>query len=74
MNIERMGVFSKIAEYEEYKEKQFDGLFEDGYLKAESSLVDMKKFKFKGKFNNKIFSTCPIIPRFHATFGEPIEF
>ena len=34
----------------------------------------MKKFKFKGKFNNKIFSTCPSIPRFHATFGEPIEF
>ena len=33
----------------------------------------MKKFKFKGKFNNKIFSTCPVLPRFHATFGEPVE-
>jgi hypothetical protein len=33
----------------------------------------MKKFKFKGKFNNKIYSTCPSIPRFHATFGEPVE-
>jgi hypothetical protein len=34
----------------------------------------MKKFKYKGKFNNKVYSTCPIVPRFHATFGEPIEF
>jgi hypothetical protein len=43
-------------------------------LKLEHGLVDLKKFKYKGKFNNKIYSTCPIIPRFHATFGEPIEF
>lgn len=37
-------------------------------------MIDMKKFKFKGKFNNRIFSTCPVIPKFHATFGEPIDF
>ena len=49
-------------------------IFEDGYLKIEQGLVDMKKFKFKGKFYNKNYSTCPILPRFHATFGEPVEF
>lgn len=49
-------------------------VFEDGQLKLEQNLVDMKKFKMRGKFNNKIFSTCPILPRYHATFGEPVEF
>lgn len=34
----------------------------------------MKQYKFKGKFCNKIYSTCPVLPRFHATFGEPVEF
>lgn len=45
----------------------------DGHLKKEHDLVDMKQYKYKGKFCNKIFSTCPVVPRFHATFGEPIE-
>jgi hypothetical protein len=34
----------------------------------------MKQYKYKGKFCNKIYSTCPVLPRFHATFGEPVEF
>lgn len=34
----------------------------------------MKKYKYKGKFDGKSYSTCPILPRFHATFGEPIDF
>ncbi|CDW83349.1 UNKNOWN [Stylonychia lemnae] len=70
---EKPSMFSKIAENDIEKEKQFS-IFEDGVIKTENSLVDMKKYKFKGKFNNKVFSTCPSIPRFHATFGEPIEF
>lgn len=37
-------------------------------------LYDMKQYKFKGRFCNKIYSTCPVVPRFHATFGEPVEF
>ena len=64
---------TKLNEMTEEKEKQFS-LFEEGHLRTENSLIDMKKFKFKGKFNNKVFSTCPVIPRFHATFGEPIDF
>ncbi len=34
----------------------------------------MKQYKYKGKFCNKIYSTCPVVPRFHSTFGEPVEF
>jgi len=26
-----------------------------------------------GKFHEKHLSTCPVLPRFHATFGEPSE-
>lgn len=37
-------------------------------------LYDMKQYKYKGKFCNKIYSTCPVVPRFHSTFGEPVEF
>ena len=34
----------------------------------------MKQYKYKGKFCNKTYSTCPVVPRFHSTFGEPVEF
>ncbi|CDW82479.1 UNKNOWN [Stylonychia lemnae] len=36
-------------------------------------LVDIQKVKFNGRFQNYIYSTCPIIPRFHSTFGEPLD-
>ena len=62
-----------MLQQEEDKEKGCS-VFVDGQLKTEITLVDMKQFKYKGKFCNKIFSTCPVLPRFHATFGEPIEF
>ena len=37
------------------------------------ALVDLKKIRYKGKFHDKNLSTCPVLPRFHATFGEPTE-
>ena len=37
------------------------------------SLVDLKKIRLRGNFHEKHLSTCPILPRFHATFGEPSE-
>jgi hypothetical protein len=36
-------------------------------------MVDIMKIKFNEKFKNHVYSTCPILPRYHATFGEPIE-
>ncbi len=62
----------------EQKEKTFNTIPEgegdgDG-ASSSTKLYDMKQFKYKGKFCNKIYSTCPVLPRFHATFGEPVEF
>lgn len=37
------------------------------------SLVDIKKIRMNGKFHQKHLSTCPVMPRFHTTFGEPSE-
>jgi len=54
-------VFNSIPEVEEGEE-------------ISNKLYDMKQYKYKGKFCNKIYSTCPVLPRFHATFGEPVEF
>jgi hypothetical protein len=54
-------IFNSIPEVEEGEE-------------ISNKLYDMKQYKYKGKFCNKIYSTCPVLPRFHATFGEPVEF
>jgi hypothetical protein len=61
-------VFNTIPEGNEGAEGENDDIL------ASSKLYDMKQYKYKGKFCNKIYSTCPILPRFHATFGEPVEF
>ena len=37
------------------------------------ALVDLKKIRYRGKFHEKNLSTCPILPRFHASYGEPSE-
>lgn len=37
------------------------------------SLVDFKRITMAGKFHEKHLATCPVLPRFHATFGEPSE-
>lgn len=36
-------------------------------------LIDINKYKFNDKFNNYLYSTCPLVPKFHASFGQPIE-
>jgi hypothetical protein len=35
-------------------------------------LIDIHKIRFNEKLQNFIFSTNPILPRFHSTFGEAI--
>lgn len=37
------------------------------------SLVDIKKYRRDGQFHEKHLATCPVLPRYHATFGEPSE-
>lgn len=36
-------------------------------------LVDINKYRFNKKTYNFLRTTCPIVPKFHSTFGEPIE-
>jgi hypothetical protein len=37
------------------------------------SLVDIKKWKYKNKFNYMMLNTCPIMPPFHSKHGEPVD-
>lgn len=37
------------------------------------SLVDLKKIRLRGKFSQQNLSTCPSLPKLHATYGEPTE-
>jgi hypothetical protein len=60
--------FNTVPDGDDNKELEDDG------IDPNAKLYDMKQYKFKGKFCNKIYSTCPVLPRFHATFGEPVEF
>ena len=36
-------------------------------------MVDINRFKYNNVFTNPVWSTCPIIPKYHSTFGEPID-
>lgn len=68
----------KQAEESEKQDKTFatipEGDNEEGEeVIVNTKLYDMKQYKYKGRFNSKIYSTCPVLPRFHATFGEPVE-
>ncbi len=37
------------------------------------NLIDIHKLAFNDSFKNLVFSTHPLLPRFHATFGEPLN-
>lgn len=36
-------------------------------------LVDINRYRFNARVQNYLHTTCPIVPKFHSTFGEPIE-
>jgi len=36
-------------------------------------MIDIMKYRFNGKLRNFVYSSCPIVPRFHSTFGEPLD-
>jgi hypothetical protein len=36
-------------------------------------MVDIMKFHFNKRFSATVLSTCPIVPKYHATFGEPVD-
>lgn len=36
-------------------------------------MVDINRYKFQGQLQNCMWSTCPVLPKFHVTFGDPVE-
>ena len=46
---------------------------EDGLDIMNEHLIDLNRVKFNDKLRNAVSSTCPILPRFHATYGQPLE-
>ena len=39
----------------------------------QDEMVDINRFRYEGQLSNVIYSTCPVIPKYHTTFGEPID-
>ena len=61
------------SQYDVVDKKRMQEFMQGGASAAGVSLVDLKKTRLDGKFHEKHLSTCPVLPRFHATFGEPSE-
>jgi hypothetical protein len=36
-------------------------------------LIDINRYRIDGLTQKNMWSTCPVLPKFHVTFGEPIE-
>jgi len=36
-------------------------------------LVYIHKYRFNGQFSNAQYSTNPIVPKYHVTFGQPLD-
>ena len=39
----------------------------------QDELIDINRFRYNSMITNPIYSTCPVIPKYHITFGEPID-
>ena len=39
----------------------------------QDEMIDINRFRYQKQLSNIIYSTCPIIPKYHTTFGEPID-
>ena len=46
-------------------------VFDQDVINNMTNMPSVKMYKANGTFNNKVFSTCPSVPKFHCTFGEP---
>ena len=40
---------------------------------GEEHVTDAQKYKYRDRLSVRHLSTCPVVPRFHATFGEGLE-
>ena len=48
-------------------------VFDEKAIADMKNMASMRLYKCNGTFNNQIFSTCPSFPKFHCTFGEPVQ-
>ena len=39
----------------------------------QDEMIDINKFRYQNQMSNIIYSTCPVIPKYHTTFGDPID-
>ena len=46
-------------------------VFDQAAIRSMKNMATYRMYKMHGTFNNKVFSTCPSVPKFHCTFGEP---
>lgn len=46
-------------------------VFDPDVIANMKNMASVRMYKANGTFNNKVFSTCPSVPKFHCTFGEP---
>ena len=46
-------------------------VFDSEIIAQMKNMPSVRMYKSNGTFNNKVFSTCPSVFKFHATFGEP---
>ena len=47
-------------------------VFDEEAIKKIDNMASLRQYKLEGFFNQKIMSTCPSYPKFHASHGEPI--
>lgn len=68
-------LFEQVIKNEEVKKSH--GKKGDISEKAESvimdEMIDINKYRFGGLTQTHMWSTCPVLPKFHVTFGEPVE-
>ena len=38
---------------------------------VDDTSVTLNCYKYNGLFNSKVLSTCPLLPKYHRTFGRP---
>ena len=72
-----MGVASNPNIGSDQRDKQSDPALATSAQEIDNviqdEIVDINRFRYQNQFSNVIYSTCPIIPKYHTTFGEPID-
>ena len=36
-------------------------------------MIDINKYRYNGLTQTQMWSSCPILPKYHITFGEPLQ-